>query len=162
LEKLSAAAREEYGLAGAVQHGASTLPDEAFNIFPQAGTVEVHLATGFQNIIYDSPHFPEKLFRKIYSHLSYKYGNEKRENETDEQFLYRMRKRAFGDFKKQLWHLPEKALTEIGNTLENRFSLLFRELNVIETAELVATFVRTPTASRHQNYLNKRLFAEAR
>src|SRR5512137_2842081 len=57
LEKLSAMARSEYGLAGAVQHGASTLPDEAFDRFPAVATAEIHLATGFQNIIYDSAQF---------------------------------------------------------------------------------------------------------
>ncbi|MCL2669911.1 MAG: class II fructose-bisphosphate aldolase, partial [Syntrophaceae bacterium] len=57
LEQLSTAARSRYGMAGAVQHGASTLPEEAFDRFPATGTAEVHLATGFQNLIYDSPHF---------------------------------------------------------------------------------------------------------
>ena len=60
LKELSQVAREEYGLGGAVQHGASTLPDEAFDMFPKVDTVEVHLATGFQNIIYDSPNFPPR------------------------------------------------------------------------------------------------------
>src|SRR3990172_8360415 len=59
LSKLSKIAREEYGLCGAVQHGASTLPDEAFDRFPNTGTGEVHLATGFQNMIYESRHFPK-------------------------------------------------------------------------------------------------------
>jgi fructose/tagatose bisphosphate aldolase len=45
LRKLSAAARERYGLAGAVQHGASTLPADAFHKFVECGTAEVHLAT---------------------------------------------------------------------------------------------------------------------
>src|SRR5687767_5052491 len=48
LEALSRVAREEYGLAGAVQHGASTLPDEAFGNFPRVETAEIHLATNFQ------------------------------------------------------------------------------------------------------------------
>jgi len=39
LEKLSKLAREEYGMGGAVQHGASTLPDECFDIFPRIGTL---------------------------------------------------------------------------------------------------------------------------
>src|SRR3712207_7892174 len=47
LERLSAVCRS-YGLAGAVQHGASTLPDELFHRFPQVETAEIHLATGFQ------------------------------------------------------------------------------------------------------------------
>jgi fructose/tagatose bisphosphate aldolase len=61
LEKLSEIARAEFGLAGAVQHGASTLPNEAFDRFPKTGTAEIHLATGFQNMIYESKHFPAVL-----------------------------------------------------------------------------------------------------
>ncbi|MCS7055747.1 MAG: class II fructose-bisphosphate aldolase, partial [Thermoflexales bacterium] len=52
LRELSTAARDEYGMGGAVQHGASTLPEEAFGKFVQAGAIEVHLATAFQQIVY--------------------------------------------------------------------------------------------------------------
>ena len=69
LQKLSETARVQYGLSGAVQHGASTLPDEAFDRFPATGTAEIHLATGFQNMIYDSKDFPAQLRAKIYDHL---------------------------------------------------------------------------------------------
>src|SRR6185295_3192306 len=41
LEELSRVARDEYGLAGAVQHGASTLPPDAFHAFPRAGACEI-------------------------------------------------------------------------------------------------------------------------
>ncbi len=54
LKTLSEIARREYGLAGAVQHGASTLPPEAFHKFVECETAEVHLATDFQNMIYES------------------------------------------------------------------------------------------------------------
>ena len=95
-------AREEYGMGGAVQHGASTLPDEAFDMFPQAGAVEVHLATGFQNIIYDSPDFPRDLLRKKSTSTSPRNTPTRgKPGETDEQFFYKTRKRAFGDFKKR-------------------------------------------------------------
>ena len=47
LKTLSELARGEYGLAGAVQHGASTLPPEAFHKFVECETAEVHLATQF-------------------------------------------------------------------------------------------------------------------
>ena len=60
LERLSAVCRS-YGLAGAVQHGASTLPDELFHRFPKVETAEIHLATGFQNALYDHPEFPAEL-----------------------------------------------------------------------------------------------------
>ena len=58
LRELGEVARA-HGLAGAVQHGASTLPDELFHRFPAVETAEIHLATGFQNAIYEHPAFPE-------------------------------------------------------------------------------------------------------
>lgn len=145
LEELSKVAREEYGMCGAVQHGASTLPDEAFGHFPRVGTAEVHLATGFQNIIYDSPYFPKDLLHDINRHLSDKYISERKQGETDEQFLYKTRKKAFGDFKKEMWSLPESNLRGIREELENRFSLLFQKLNVIGTRDLVNRFVVNPS-----------------
>jgi len=141
LEKLAEVAREEYGMAGAVQHGASTLPEEAFDRFPKVGTAEIHLATGFQNIIYDSPYFPKELLSEIYKHLSNEYASERKQGETEGQFLYKTRKKAFGDFKKELWSLPEHSLKGITEELENRFSLLFQKLNVVDTRDLVGRFV---------------------
>lgn len=137
LRKLSQMAREEYGMGGAVQHGASTLPDEAFDKFPETGAIEVHLATGFQNIIYDSPCFPQDLLQDINRHLLEKYGAERKQGETDEQLLYKTRKKAFGDFKREIWSLPEDNLKGLRDTLEERFSFIFKKLNVVNTAELV-------------------------
>jgi len=148
LEEISKVARKEYGLAGAVQHGASTLPDEAFDIFPKAGTAEVHLATGFQNLIYDSPYFPRELLDKIYKHLLEKYAGEKMPEDTEDQFLYKTRKKAFGDFKKEMWNFPEENLREIREMLEERFSLLFQKLGVVDTVELVNQFVVQPSLTK--------------
>src|SRR5438045_2471180 len=53
--------RREYGIGGSVQHGASTLPEEVFNKFPESDAVEIHLATGFQNMILDAPAFPKAM-----------------------------------------------------------------------------------------------------
>jgi fructose/tagatose bisphosphate aldolase len=142
LEKLSKMAREEYGLGGAVQHGASTLPDEMFDIFPRVGTLEVHLATGFQNIIFDSPGFPENLLGKIHSGISAKYAADRKSNETEAQFIYRNRKRAFGDFKQDIWEIPQENLRKIGEELEERFALLFRKLNVVNTRDIVNAVIR--------------------
>jgi fructose/tagatose bisphosphate aldolase len=141
LKRLSQAAREEYGLSGAVQHGASTLSDNAFELFPKAGTTEVHLATGFQNAIYDSPYFPGELLQKINRHLLENYQGERKPEDTEDQFLYKTRKKAWGDFKKEIWGIPEQSLREIGETLEERFSLLFQRLNVVDTVDLAGKFV---------------------
>ncbi len=149
LRELSEVARQECGMGGAVQHGASTLPDEAFDKFPQVGTLEVHLATGFQNIIFDSPYFPEELLNKVNGHLLDKYSGERKKGETEEQFLYKTRKKAFGDFKKEMWRLPEKNLSGLGFALEDRFTLIFRRLNVVDTGDLVNRFVvGTPVGAR--------------
>jgi len=141
IEKLSDAARKEYGLSGAVQHGASTLPDEAFDIFPRRGAAEVHLATGFQNIIYDSEAFPKALKDEIYRCLAENFAAEKKEGETDEQFIYKTRKRGFGLFKEKIWNIPVKNRTEIGRDLEERFSLLFKKLNSVNTRPLVKKYI---------------------
>jgi fructose/tagatose bisphosphate aldolase len=137
LRDMSKLAREEYNMGGAVQHGASTLPDEAFDMFPKVETVEVHLATGFQNIIYDSAAFPKDLLEKINRHLEVACNNERKDGETEEQFFYKTRKKAFGDFKKELWHLPENVNRQIMQELEERFTLIFRKLNVTNSVDLV-------------------------
>ena len=141
LKELSQAARKEYGMGGAVQHGASTLPDEAFDLFPQEETVEVHLATGFQNIIMDSPLFPQNLRDRIHRQLLDKYAGERNPKDSEEQFIYKTRKKAFGDFKEELWQLPEENLRGIRNELEERFTLLFRKLKVTNTVDLINRFV---------------------
>ena len=130
-------AREEYGLAGAVQHGASTLPDEAFGKFPEEGTAEVHLATGFQNMVYDSPHFPKELKEKIYDWIKKNLIAEKKGDQTEEQFLYSARKKALGPFKKEIMGLPAGVRDAISKEIEAKFEFLFEKLNVRNTRELV-------------------------
>ncbi len=75
LSSITKVSREEFGLGGTVQHGASTLPDEAFNQFPKNGACEVHLATGFQNIVYDHPAMPAEFREKVYEHIRSAYAS---------------------------------------------------------------------------------------
>jgi fructose-bisphosphate aldolase, class II len=100
LATLSQIARDEYGMAGAVQHGASTLPDTAFGNFPQTETAEIHLATNFQNMLFD--HLPESLREEIYTWLDDNAKDERKATDSDEQFYYKTRKKALGPFKRQL------------------------------------------------------------
>ncbi|MEK7774045.1 MAG: class II fructose-bisphosphate aldolase, partial [Deltaproteobacteria bacterium] len=134
IERLSRAARASYGLGGVVQHGASTLPDEAFHMFVQRGAVEVHLATGFQNMVYDSPAFPENLRNEIYRHLMEKHSNERKPADTEEQFIYKTRKKGFGPFKEKIWTIEEPRREKISKELEARFDLYFEQLNAKNTA----------------------------
>ncbi|MEK6602674.1 MAG: class II fructose-bisphosphate aldolase [Candidatus Binatota bacterium] len=137
LGKLSQVSREKYGLAGAVQHGASTLPEGAFDHFPRRDCAEIHLATGFQNMLYDDPGFPQEAKKEIYDHLRKECAAEKKEGETDEQFIYKTRKKGFGPLKEKFWGLPEGFRKEIGRKLEERFEFLFKKLNVVNTVSLV-------------------------
>jgi hypothetical protein len=142
LAKLSETARTQYGLSGAVQHGASTLPDEAFDRFPATGTAEIHLATGFQNMIYDSKSFPAKLRTKIYDHLKAEMKGEWKEKDTQEQFIYKTRKKGFGPFKLELWHLPADVRDEICAELERQFAFLFDKLKVNGTRHVLDQFIK--------------------
>lgn len=131
LEKLSRISREQYGLAGAVQHGASTLPPELFHKFPELETAEIHLATDFQNMIYDSAHFPKEFKDEIYSYLRKEFASEKKDGWTDEQFIYKTRKKGFGNpLKPKFWSLPETVKDEIGKELETKIMFLFDKLKV--------------------------------
>ncbi|MDH4231439.1 MAG: class II fructose-bisphosphate aldolase [Nitrospirota bacterium] len=142
LKKLSDIARRDYGLSGCVQHGASTLPDEAFNMFPETGTSEVHLATGFQNIIFDSESLPEDFRKEIYHFIDTEYAKEKKEGQTDEQFIYSTRKKGFGPVKKRWWDLPAGVREPIMKELEAKFALLFEKLKVTDTTGIVQKTVK--------------------
>lgn len=148
LERLSTIAREEYGLSGAVQHGASTLPDEAFGRFPEVETAEIHLATGFQNLLFDHPRLPEELRERMYEHCRTRFADERKPKDTEEQFIYKTRKKALGAFKRELWELPEANLAEIRATLQEQFASLFRKLRVNDTVDVVARHVQAPEIRR--------------
>ena len=146
LEELSKVARTDYGMAGAVQHGASTLPDNAFNNFPRVEACEIHLATNFQNILYDR--IPVELREKIYRWLDENAASERKSSDTDEQFYYKTRKNALGPFKKELWELPDSVKADLASTYDRTFGFLFEQLKVGNTAEVVKKYVKPPVQHR--------------
>jgi fructose/tagatose bisphosphate aldolase len=142
LRKISRVAREEYGMAGAVQHGASTLPAEYFGHFPDHDCAEIHLATEFQNMVYEHPSLPLPLKRETERWLFQRKGEERKRGETESQFLYKSRKFAIGPFKEQFWNLPEGTRDAIGLTLEKKFHFLFEKLRIRGTRELVRRYIK--------------------
>jgi len=140
LERLSKVARDEYGLSGAVQHGASTLPDTAFNNFPKRETAEIHLATNFQNMLFD--HMPAELRATIYDWLSTNAKDERKPTDSDEQFYYKTRKKALGPFKEQLWDLPDTTKAVLARAYDEKFAFLFQQLAIVDTAPIVAKLVK--------------------
>lgn len=130
-----------HGAGGAVQHGASTLPEDYFNKFPEVQTLEIHLATGFMNLFLDHPAFPARLTEKIHKFLDVTSADERKPNMTDAQFYYKTRKKAMGPFKPELWALPAEAKEAIYQALEDQFAFFYRKLNVVDTRELIDRFV---------------------
>jgi hypothetical protein len=144
LQELSRIARTEYALAGAVQHGASTLPPDAFDAFPRVGACEIHLATDFQNMVYEHAQFPADLKAEMYAWIRENATEERKPKDTEEQFIYKARKKAIGPFKRRMWSIGGESRQAIGQALEDRFTFLMRQLKIDGTAQAVATFVRMP------------------
>jgi fructose/tagatose bisphosphate aldolase len=133
LQELSRVAREEYGLGGAVQHGASTLPPTAFGKFPEIGTVEIHLATNFQNIVFDQ--LPENIVDTAYNYVLSNLKDEWKQGNTEDQFIYSTRKKAIGPFKQQWWDLKTEIQETVGRALQDEFEFLFDKLAVANTRD---------------------------
>jgi hypothetical protein len=139
LQTISEAGHKEYKMGGAVQHGASTLPEGLFNKFPEVRTLEIHLATGFQNIVYD--HLPQAVKEKMYDWLKANCTKERKEGQTDEQFLYTTRKKATGPFKRDLWKLSNEEKKPIREALSKQFLSLFTKLNVLHTDSVIKPYL---------------------
>ncbi|MBI4574425.1 MAG: class II fructose-bisphosphate aldolase [candidate division NC10 bacterium] len=142
LAEISRVARQEFGLSGAVQHGASTLPMEVFSRFPESETVEIHLALGFNNLIFDHPRLPEAVKQEIRSYVFTHHADERKPGQTDAQFLYTTRKKAWAGMKARFWDLPTEVQDAIGHSLEEMFGDMFERLKVGGTRDLVVRLAR--------------------
>jgi len=140
LHELGRVARESYGMGGAVQHGASTLPANAFSKFPEVGTVEIHLATNFMNMVFDR--LPQDMLKEAYGYVHANLKSEWKDGQTEEQFIYSARKKVVGPMKKAWWDLPDDSQGVIGRDLEEQFTFLFEQLNVKHTRQLACDIIR--------------------
>jgi fructose/tagatose bisphosphate aldolase len=150
LRNTTALCRKEYGIAGSVQHGASTLPESVFNKFPESEAVEIHLATGFQNMVLDAPTFPEDMKKAIREFCFANAADERKAGESDEQFVYKTRKKALGPFKKQMWDMPDNEKNPIIESLEEKFEFLMEKVGVFGTKDIVAKYVKTSDAPQYE------------
>jgi fructose-bisphosphate aldolase class II len=151
---LSRVARGSYGLGGAVQHGASTLPEEAFNKFVVSEAVEVHLATNFQNMLFER--LPDDLRAEMYAHLDQTQGSSRKAGQTDDQFYYQTRKYAIGPYKPQVWNLPEDKKGQIRLAWQQQFEMLFNSLALADTRAYVEQTVEPVAVTpRLSDYLGE-------
>lgn len=136
IKELGKTARN-YGLAGIVQHGASTLKDEQFNLLRQADILEIHLSTIFSDIILDSLSFPRDLGEKINFWTKQNFAIEKSDFQSEIQFEKIYRKKSLGVFKREIWKMPFKNIKGIREELEKKFSFFFSVLGVRDSENLI-------------------------
>jgi hypothetical protein len=134
LKKIGEVAQEKYHLAGAVQHGASTLPLTDFYQLKNSNAIEVHLATALQNIVYD--HLPEELKNKMYAWIIENLSQYRTPIQTDEQFIYKNRKKALGPFEKTLWELEDSEKDLIISHIESYLKPIFIDIGIRNTKSL--------------------------
>jgi fructose/tagatose bisphosphate aldolase len=124
------------GWTGLVQHGASTLDFQDLARLPEAGVIEVHLATQIQNIVFDHPAFPKGLRSEMMRRLTVsRHGAEGDLIEDDQslseaQRFYQARWAAWGIFKRELWDLPRPVLDPIGASLSDWVGAILKALRV--------------------------------
>lgn len=147
LRTISDICRRDFKMAGAVQHGASTLPGDQLSRFPESGAVEIHLALGFNNLIFDHPKLPQAVKDEIREYVFSHHLAEKSPNETDAQFLYNTRKKAWKVMKKRFWELPESIQEDIMRSLQSMFTNMFTWMNVGGTEELVLAYTKMDKVS---------------
>ena len=144
LRAIADVCRSEYGLAGVVQHGASTLPSEQLSRFPGAGAVEIHLALGFNNLLFDHPRLPQSVKDEIRAYVFKHHAHERAAGETDAQFVYNVRKKSWAGMKQRFFDLPADIQSELVSSLEAMFADMFQRMNVAETEELVKRHTDAP------------------
>ena len=154
LRDLSRVARKDYKLGGTVQHGASTLPEDAFHKFVENEAIEVHLATNFMTMFYDNA--PADLKKEMYAWLDANSSSERKPGMTDEQFYYKTRKNAIGAFKAKMYQLSQTQKDKLSLAWEAQFEKLFKLLGMKDTRQYIEKFVKSvPVAPDMKFYLGE-------
>lgn len=91
---------------------------------------------------YDSKALPSEFRREVYDFIKKEYAKDKKEGQTEEQFIYSTRKKGFGPIKKKWWDLPLDVKEPIMKELEDKFGLLFEKLKVGNTRAIVERTVK--------------------
>ena len=113
---------------------------------PEAETAEIHLATGFQNILYEHPEFPPELYAKVEEFCNTECADERSEGQTDVQFVYKTRKKALGPIKRDLWDLDVK--DQIIADQQAKMKFIFEQLGITGNKATVEKYVQVP--ERHK------------
>ena len=145
INELAQQARQ-FDWSGMVQHGASTLQLEDLAQLPEAGVIEVHLATQIQNILFDHPAFPVELRDQMKRELTASArGAEGDHLETSEdlseaQRFYQARWAAWGIYKTQLWQLEPSVIDQVEDSLTDWATHIFQSLKVAHRNQVLKDY----------------------
>lgn len=129
----------KYGIGGTVQHGASTLPVDMFHLLPDNAALEVHLATGWQNCLFEN--MSQERRNTMYEWIRLNLQDENKRDWTDEQFVYKARKKSLGHFKLSLWMMDAHEKAAILDACANLFTNICKELRVVDTRDILLTYI---------------------
>jgi hypothetical protein len=115
----------------------------------------VHLATEFQNMIYDSKHFPKDLKDKMYAWLKVNAANERKETDTDDRSIQGSQESPWRVQERDNVH-PAATRDAIAAELEARFEFLFKQLGAVNNKQVVDKFVHPQTRYRAQEKSRRR------
>jgi fructose/tagatose bisphosphate aldolase len=110
-----------------VQHGASTLPKKYFSLFPAMHVAEVHLATGYQNIVWEVLEKEDTALYKKMKDLTFEKFNEKIDKHKTEAIGFMKERKRVTEFVKRDLLLSD-ALDKIEEALEQEFTTIFYSL----------------------------------
>ena len=77
----------------------------------------------------------------MYAWLKENHRTEWEEGETEEQFIYKTRKRALGQFKNEIMGLKPEIRAAIAAEVEDKIAFLFTQLNLANTLPLINRYV---------------------
>jgi hypothetical protein len=95
-------------------------------------------------MVYEHPELPADLKAEMYAWIRENALEERKPKDTDEQFIYKARKKAIGPFKQKLWGIGDDRRRAIGQTLEEQFTFLMGKLRINDTAVAVARLIPVP------------------
>lgn len=140
LKTISIIARHKYGMAGAVQHGASTLDKDIMQKFPEYEAAEIHLSTGFQNTILGHTAFPQSVLEAMYTWCDVNCREEKNPEWSQAQFYVKTRKKAWGPFKKQTWEIHESNQLKIKEALKQECAEYYQSFGVTNSFSVLQQY----------------------
>jgi len=96
------------------------------------------------NLIFDHPKLPQAVKDEIRAYCFTHHANERKPDQTEAQFIYTTRKKAWAGMKQRFWDLPADIQDTLMGSLEGMFRDMFERMRVGATNDLVAKFTQAP------------------